>query len=309
MILALCFSSIETKIAPAKRVQIQTVLLAAVGFDDRDRLVRDRFDLAHIREVVAVIDVNRSMITPNEKQTTFIQKANEKHNFKYSYDDAQYINQKTKVKVSCPDHGSWLVTPSNHVLHGSGCPACAKANRWQGRDDRLTTESFINRAKLVHGEKYDFNKVQYSTPWQAVTVTCKIHGDFKSNYLLLKGVGCPTCAHITASKTKIANGNAIAPEARSAYDLYESTVNRITEQSYRKMKSIINPENHPRTKTGWHLDHIYSKQQGFLDGIPPEVIGHWVNLQMLDAKENRRKYRSCTFTKDELLAKYSSSKN
>ena len=43
---------------------------------------------------------------------------------------------------------------------------------------RLTNQQFINKAKLVHGNKYDYKKVKYINSQTKITIICKIHGDF-----------------------------------------------------------------------------------------------------------------------------------
>ena len=59
---------------------------------------------------------------------------------------------------------------------------------------RLTTEEFINKAKLVHGDKYDYSLVNYITSKMSVKIICPIHGEFeqKPNYHLSK-CGCNKC--------------------------------------------------------------------------------------------------------------------
>lgn len=49
------------------------------------------------------------------------------------------------------------------------------------------------------------------------------------------------------------------------------------------------------------LDHIYSQFQGFKDNIPPYIIGHWTNLQMLQKSDNSAKREKCHKTKDKLF--------
>ena len=57
---------------------------------------------------------------------------------------------------------------------------------------RLTKENFIERAKNVHGDKYDYSKVEYKNARTKVCIICPIHGEFwqvPSSHL--KGIGCP----------------------------------------------------------------------------------------------------------------------
>lgn len=58
----------------------------------------------------------------------------------------------------CPEHGEFWQTPHNH-LNKKGCPICAK--RKFGAYHKDNTESFIAKAKAVHGDKYDYSKVEY----------------------------------------------------------------------------------------------------------------------------------------------------
>ena len=43
---------------------------------------------------------------------------------------------------------------------------------------RKTTEEFISEAKLVHGNKYDYSKVEYINSSTKVIIVCKDHGEF-----------------------------------------------------------------------------------------------------------------------------------
>ena len=65
---------------------------------------------------------------------------------------------------------------------------------------KLTTEEFIKKARAVHGDKYDYSKVEYVGNKAKVCIICKEHGEFwqqASNHL--KGAGCPKCGFITSS--------------------------------------------------------------------------------------------------------------
>lgn len=59
----------------------------------------------------------------------FIEQSNIENNFKYTYENVVYINNHTKVSVTCPIHGDFLVTPMNHAKKGQprGCPACSRS--------------------------------------------------------------------------------------------------------------------------------------------------------------------------------------
>lgn len=65
-----------------------------------------------------------SILTAVNKNKCFITKANALHNHKYNYSDIDYIDSRLPLLVECPIHGTFMVTPSNHLM-GGGCPKCA----------------------------------------------------------------------------------------------------------------------------------------------------------------------------------------
>ena len=91
-------------------------------------------------------------INNTKRNHDFIVESKIKHNNKYIYDKVVYINAKTNVCIICDKHGEFLCTPNNH-LRGKGCPKCVGKNK--------TTEEWILEAKKIHGEKYNYSKVNY----------------------------------------------------------------------------------------------------------------------------------------------------
>jgi hypothetical protein len=57
--------------------------------------------------------------------TDFVNEANSIHNRFYSYGKSIYESNRTKLVITCPDHGDFEQTPSNH-LQGKGCKECVK---------------------------------------------------------------------------------------------------------------------------------------------------------------------------------------
>lgn len=141
----------------------------------------------------------------SKKITTqdFIKKAREVHGDKYDYSKVVYVGVDKKVIIFCPIHGDFLQTPHAHLSGynkvpktGCGCSSCAQRKQ-------LTTEEFIKRAKEIHGDKYDYSKVNYISNHEKVIIICPCHGDFlqePSNHLIgyhndiKSGRGCPDCA-------------------------------------------------------------------------------------------------------------------
>jgi len=61
---------------------------------------------------------------------------------------------------------------------------------------KLTTEEFVEKVKEVHGNKYDYSKVDYKTTKEKVIIICPIHGEFLQHpHHHLAGRGCRKCAN------------------------------------------------------------------------------------------------------------------
>jgi len=62
-----------------------------------------------------------------------------------------------------------------------------------------TTTEFIEKAKKVHGDKYDYSSTFYHGVHDKIRIKCPIHGNFKqtpSHHL--KGHGCKKCGGLRA---------------------------------------------------------------------------------------------------------------
>ena len=67
---------------------------------------------------------------------------------------------------------------------------------------RATTEEFVANAKLIHGDRYDYSKVDYQGRHKHVTIVCVEHGEFnqKPVYHTLRKAGCPLCANFVVPR-------------------------------------------------------------------------------------------------------------
>jgi hypothetical protein len=119
----------------------------------------------------------------------FIERALAIHSNKFTYESSIYVNAKTKISITCPLHGLFLQTPSNH-LHKKfpqGCPKCCKTQK-------SSTEDFITKANLIHKERYNYELTHYHKVDLPVIITCKVHGNFQQlPKHHLSGHGCTKC--------------------------------------------------------------------------------------------------------------------
>ena len=116
------------------------------------------------------------------------------HGDKYDYSMVEYVSEKTPIKIKCQEHGIFEQTFNTHKK-GHGCPKCV--GRYKSNDD------FINNAKIIHDNKYDYSLVNYKNSIINVDIICKIHGVFnQSPTNHLQGNGCPKCKGVSISLKK-----------------------------------------------------------------------------------------------------------
>ena len=116
----------------------------------------------------------------------FIEKAIAIHGDCYDYSQVEYKSAHTKVTIGCTEHGPFEQAPTHH-LSGKGCPDC-------GGTRKLTKERFIERARVIHGDRYDYAQVEYVNGVTPVTINCLDHGPFDqipNSHLI--GRGCREC--------------------------------------------------------------------------------------------------------------------
>jgi hypothetical protein len=132
----------------------------------------------------------------------------EVHKGYYTYDNAVLKLTSLHLLVTCPEHGDFPITPNNH-MRGKGCPVCGAAKRGHRKDvsaaARATADSkiarfastFPDQARVVHGDKYNYSKVDYVGQQEQVEIVCSEHGSFwqTPEKHLSREQGCPGCSH------------------------------------------------------------------------------------------------------------------
>lgn len=143
---------------------------------------------------------------------SFIQKAKAIHGDKYDYSLVEYVNTTTPVKIQCYVHGIFEQTKKSHIDKKSDCPRCAG-------NVALTTETFIQKAKAIHGDKYDYSKVKYVGCKNKVVVKCVKHNNEfeQSPYSHLFGSGCPICGR---DKTNSAQKQTLIEFVQKSKDIH-----------------------------------------------------------------------------------------
>ena len=113
----------------------------------------------------------------------------------WDYSQLEYKDFNTKVKLICKEHGEFYKNPRDIISRVSGCPKCSGNHIY-------TTEEYIEKAKLVHGNKYNYNKTKYIKAQNKVIIICPKHGEFEqvASGHITSGYGCPMCKYINLSE-------------------------------------------------------------------------------------------------------------
>lgn len=168
--------------------------------------------------------VQKKMRIPKEE---FLERALMLHEGKYSYENVEYVDTRTKVLIRCdhPEHKDFMQSPSKHLM-GRGCPQCAIEIRARNRCN--DTEYFLKAATEVHGNLYDYRDVVYTAGRNKVDIHCQHHGLFSQDAQAhLSGKGCQQCAANRARASLAHTKDEFVTKAREVHGglyCYDKTV-------------------------------------------------------------------------------------
>jgi len=112
----------------------------------------------------------------------------------------EYKGSKVKIRHRCLKHGNVETLSPQVALRGKQLSCCKKS-----LTKRKTTEEFINDAKELWGNKFDYTKVNYINSKTKITIGCSIHGFveiYPSDHLSKRksNHGCPMCGFEASAK-------------------------------------------------------------------------------------------------------------
>ncbi len=127
-----------------------------------------------------------------KKLTTelFIQRAKEIHGNLYDYSQVVYKNMHTKVKIIDPEFGEFLQTPMGHVIGKQGHRL--RGFKESANKRRMSLDEFITQANKIHGNLYNYSKVEYIHCDEKICIIDPKYGEFwQTPYNHLRNHGCP----------------------------------------------------------------------------------------------------------------------
>jgi very-short-patch-repair endonuclease len=149
----------------------------------------------------------------------YIIEFNKYHKFKYDYSLMIYVNNSTKIKIICPEHGIFEQRPNDH--RKSGCYKCKT----------IQLSEFIKRSKNIHNDKYDYSMISHiKNNKDKIEIICKNHGIFTQRVdTHLSGKGCKKCAdesYVIGVKKFIENSKTIHNNIYDYSIVHEDYINQ-----------------------------------------------------------------------------------
>jgi hypothetical protein len=136
------------------------------------------------------VDLRRHLMKVSNT-AEFTERAGKAHHGKYTYENVDYIDARTKVVVSCAEHGAFKITPDKHLL-GQGCDLCGNLDAALSKTKPLG--QFISAAISHHADSYDYSESIYTGGRHMIDIVCRVHGKFRQlagNHM--SGKGCRKC--------------------------------------------------------------------------------------------------------------------
>ena len=188
----------------------------------------------------------------------FISKARAVHGHRFIYTEDTYINSYTAINVICRDHGPFTQVAGDH-LRGFGCATCSGKRR-------LTTDQFVEKARKIHFDKYDYSKTRYISSNKEVCIVCPKHGEFwKKPTYHIYGTrnGCAKCCY---SKGEMFVENWLIQ-------------NKIAFETQQKFDGCVNPLTNYRLRFDFFIPTRNMCIE--VDGIQHQTEKHFLNTKVI----------------------------
>lgn len=120
----------------------------------------------------------------------FVERAQQVHGDRFDYTESVYTTKRASIQIKCRTCTTQFITrASRHLYEATGCPTCA-GNR------RKSTSVFVDEARRMHSDLYDYSRSVYETRHSLVEIGCTVCGDnfVQEACVHLAGSGCPRCA-------------------------------------------------------------------------------------------------------------------
>lgn len=171
-------------------------------------------------------------------QEEYLSRVRKTHGERYNYSKVHYVNSSSCVTIGCKIHGEFSIIAGNFAL-GQGCPKCGRIRAT--RKNTNDVKCFLDNARKVHGDRYDYSLVNYKNSKEKVKIICPEHGVFEqtpNNHL--HGYGCPDCGRIKCACSRSLNNEDFIRKANEKHN-YKYDYSKANYVTGKSKVSIICP--------------------------------------------------------------------
>ena len=145
----------------------------------------------------------------------------------FIYEEKDFINMNTKMKMYCTKHHEYKdIPPTSHIHDMRGCNGCRKEKKQ--KIVSMSPEQMYERAIEIHGtDKFDYSNTIFKDRKTIFHVKCNICGitfpaSPQSHLSRTIKTGCPNCTNIRLSKAYRTSQDEFIATCREVHnDLYE----------------------------------------------------------------------------------------
>ena len=132
------------------------------------------------------------------------EKLKAKHQDRFDYSKAIFIDMGTPIEIICKEHGSFLQTPQQHLTTSQCCPKCVFKYRKED-PNKVGFDSFLERMNIAQNNNYIFLDSNFTILREKYNFKC-----IKHNTEFVQGandaiVGKTGCALCKSEKITLAN--------------------------------------------------------------------------------------------------------
>lgn len=157
--------------------------------------------------------------------------------------------------------------------------------------------NFENVSKITESFGYKLHKIMGDNKFSKLHLQCNnMHNIIMLYHNFKSGCRCKYCYY---------DSMRIDPKDIDRFEKYSKVVRYKTRTSFNKYKKIIDPfELKVKNSRNYHIDHIYSIMDGFINNIDPCIIASPINLRVILGSDNLRKGIKSEIELDKLLENY-----
>lgn len=147
--------------------------------------------------------------------------------------------------------------------------------------------------------KYNFklNSIDGDNKFAKLNITCDNNHIFEIKYTNFGKNNC-LCRYCYYDSIRISF------EEIERFETYSKTVRSLTRFSFNKNKKFIDPYGLKELDSkNYHIDHIYSISDGYINDVDPKIIASYHNLRVVKKLDNLQKGRKSDMELSELLEK------